>query len=85
MAKIQKFLNWIKFKLMYMPNIDFKTVKVFVDNYIEHLSNKEYEKFKTDINIIRSFVGQQLTLDSFVKSNTIKKLEKEFETINGSD
>jgi len=85
MVKFQKFINWIKFQLLNDPDVDFKTVKKFVDKFIESLSDIEYEKYKTDIRMIESITSKQITIDSFVKNITINKLEEEFEVLNGKD
>ena len=75
--KIEKFLIWIQKKMLNYPDISFKTVKIFIDKFQDCLSNVQKERFSLQIQIIKEFSLQQISLDSFVHNEKIKILDME--------
>ena len=82
--KIEKFLTWIQEKLLNYPDIDFKTVKMFMDKFECLLSTKEQERWNITLQMIKEFSLKQISLDSIVYdikvehlSNALDKLKKD--------
>lgn len=83
--KIEKFLKWIQNKLLNYPDIDFKTVKMFVDKFSIMLSELEHQRNYLLINTIREFTLKQITIDSFVLNSKIEILDNELNNLKGDD
>jgi len=66
-VKIERFLNWIQDNLLNYPDIDFKTVKMFVQKFNECLSIKERERWSLSIQLINEFSSKQISLDESIK------------------
>jgi len=73
--KIQKFLDCVQEKIMYYPDINIKTVKMFMDKFEKYLSKREKERFTLQIQMIREFTSKQITIDSFVLKEKTNQLE----------
>lgn len=85
--KIERFLKWIQEKLLNYPDIDFKTVKMFVDKYYSCLSEKEKERknIKLLIQIITNLTLKQITIDSFVRDIVVENLTNQLNDIKKDD
>lgn len=75
--KIEKFLIWIQDKMLNYPDIDFKTIKMFIDKFHCYMSKKEKERWSTMIQMIKEFTSKQISIDSFVHNEKIKHLYNE--------
>ena len=73
--KFERFLNWIKDQMLNYPNISFKTVKMFMNEFNNCLSFQEKMRLKLEIQIINEFVLKQLTIDETVNIIKTKNLE----------
>lgn len=72
--KIERFLNWIKDQMLNYPNINFETVKMFMDKFNDCLSIKEYQRWSVEIDMIREFTSKQLNIDEtvhIIKTNNL--------------
>jgi len=79
--KFEKFLNWIQKQLLFYPDIHLATVKMFVNKFIQCLSDKEKEKYIIELNMIDKFTNKQITIDKLVLKNNIKLFDKELDDI----
>ena len=79
--KIERFLTWIQNKLLNYPDIDYKTVKMFMDKFQYHLSSKEKERWSLSIQMIREFTLKQISIDSFVRESIIDNLDNELNNL----
>lgn len=79
--KIERFLNWILEKLVNYPDIDFKTVKMFVDKFECYLSKTEKARYRITLQLIREFTSKQISLDSFVSQQITENLETQLNNI----
>ena len=83
--KIEKFLNWILNKMLNYPDINFCTVKIFIDKFNTCLSKRERERWCLSIQMIKEFTSKQITIDTFVNNAKVKILSKELEKIKEVD
>lgn len=85
--KIEKFLKWIQEKLLNYPDIDFKTVKMFVDKFYSCLSQKERERKNITllVQIITNLTLKQITIDSFVREIVIENLDNQLNDMKKDD
>ena len=65
--KIERFLNWIQKKLLHYPDIDFRTVKLFTNEFSKCLSDKERNRYWVSIEMITEFTSKQITIDESIK------------------
>ena len=75
--KLEKFLTWIQYQLLNFPDISFITVKLFIQEFYNCLSDKEQERYKTNYRMISEFSLQQISIDSFVRDSIIDNLDNE--------
>lgn len=83
--KIEKFLDWIQKNLLNYPNIDFKTVKMFIDKFYCCLSKREQDRYNISIQMIREYTSKQLNLEGFIEAENIKHLETELFKLKESE
>jgi len=83
--KFEKFLNWIQDKLLNYPDISLPTVKLFIQEFFNCLSDKEKERCTLQISIINEFTLKQITIDSFVKDVIIDNLDDLLNEIKKDD
>lgn len=79
--KMQKFLNDIQYKLLNRADIQFNTVKEFIELLSKNMSRKEKEKHYTQISMILAISTRQLRIDDMAKIIKIEQYEKEFDQI----
>lgn len=83
--KIEKFLDWIIKTMLYYPNIDFKTIKMFIDKFYFFLSDKEKQRNDLSIQMIREFTTKQISLEQFVQDAKTEILESKLHTIKSNN
>ena len=83
--KIQKFLTWIQDKLLNYPDISLCTVKLFIQEFFNCLSEKERERWKINLQMINEFSLKQMTIDSYVKEIVIDNLINELNKVKKDD
>lgn len=83
--RIERFLNWIQNRLLNYPDISFTTVKMFIDKFFDCLSEKEKERWKIHIQMIKEFTSKQITLDTIVLDNKINNLNNELDLLKQDD
>lgn len=88
--KIERFLKWIQNKLINYPDIDFSTVKMFIQEFNKCLSKKERERWQVPIQLIQEFSLKQITINESVKriketglSQAINRVEKAYKVKRG--
>ena len=79
--KIQRFLEWIQDQMLTYPDIDFKTVKMFIDKFYNCLSNIEKKRWNISIQMIREFSLKQLSINETVNKIKTKNLEHQLNNI----
>lgn len=79
--KIEKFLNCVQSKLLYHADIDFPTLKLFLDKFVKHLSKREYTRWQITIEIIMEFTSKQISIDKFVSDAITESLEIEINNL----
>lgn len=75
--KIEKFLTWIQEKMLYYPNIDFATIKMFISQFNKCLSKNERERWSLTIQIINELTSKQLTIDEIIHREKTKQLDNQ--------
>ena len=75
--KLEKFLIWIQDKLLNYPDISITTVQFFINKFYECLSNKERERYKLQVQIIKDITLKQISIDSLLSNHVIDKLDNE--------
>ena len=73
--KIERFLKWIQEQMLNYSDINFTTVKIFIDKFYACLSNNEKIRWHTEILMIREFTSKQLSIDETVHIAKTKNLE----------
>ena len=80
--KIERFLTWIMKKLLNYPDIDFRTVKLFTNEFSKCLSNKEQNRWWLTLEMINEFTSKQLTIDESINKIKVNNLEADFKKID---
>jgi len=75
--KIQKFLECVEKKLLNYPNIDFPTLKLFIDKFVKCMSKIEFERNSLLIAMINNATTSQITIEEFERRENNKKLNAE--------
>ncbi len=83
--KLEKFLTWIQDKLLNYPDISFPTVKLFIQEFYNCLSEKEKERYIINYRMISEFTLKQITLDYYVKETVIDNLINELNNVKKDD
>ena len=73
--KIEKFLKYIQNKLLNYPDISFITIKLFIQEFYECLSNKEQIRYMTDCQLISEFSLKQISIDTIVNQSKVENFE----------
>jgi len=73
--KIERFLIWIQEKMLNYPDIDAKTLKMFIQEFNKCLSKNERERWWILIQTINEITSKQITIESFILQDNIKKLD----------
>lgn len=71
--------------MLYHPNLDFNTVKMFIDEFINCLSKNEYQRYKLQVQMINIFTNKQISLDKFLLNDNIKNYNKELREIKNGN
>ena len=83
--KIERFLNWIQDKLLNYPDISLCTVKLFIQEFFNCLSEKERERWKINLQMINEFTLIQITIDQFLKETIEDNLDNELNELKKDD
>lgn len=83
--KLLGFINYMKTSLINEVDIDLKTFKLFLNSFINHLSNTEHEKHIIDLHYLIMISTKQISIDKNITNNIIKKLDKELNKLNGKN
>lgn len=83
--KLEKFLIWIQDKLLNYPDISITTVQFFINKFYECLSNKERERYKLQVQIIKDITLKQISIDSLLSNHVIDKLDNELNELKNDD
>lgn len=82
--KIEKFLECVQTKMLNYPDVHFRTLKLFFDNFVKCLSKRERERWMISLQMITEFSSKQISLTEFVNQeitndlvSEITKLKKE--------
>jgi len=73
--KIEKFLKYIQHKLLNYPDINFITVKLFIQEFYNCLSEKEQIRYITECQLINEFSLKQISLDTVINKIKVENLE----------
>jgi len=76
-VKIERFLNSVQKELLNYPDINFPTLKLFIDKFTNCLSKNEQKRWNISIQMISEITLKQITIDSFIFKENKKKLAKE--------
>lgn len=83
--KLERFFTWIQDQLLNYPDISFPTVKLFIQEFFNCLSEKEKERYKINYRMISEFTLKQITIDYYVKETIIDNLNNELLKIKNDD
>lgn len=83
--KLEKFLIWIQDKLLNYPDISITTVQFFINKFYECLSNKERERYKLQVQIIKDITLKQISIDSLLSNHVIDKLDIELNELKNDN
>lgn len=79
--KIGKFLDLVQSVLLVSDDVDIKTVKRFIQLFNQCITMKEKDRYWIAIQMISEFSLKQISIDQFIASNKIKKLETKLNKI----
>jgi hypothetical protein len=79
--KIETFLKEIQNKILYQPNIDIHTFKIFLEAFEKNLSEKEENRVKDLIFMLKEFIDSQTTITQFAHKLNTKELENELKVL----
>ena len=79
--KIEKFLKYIQHKLLNYPDINFITVKLFIQEFYNCLSKKEQIRYITECQLINEFTLKQISIDSFIQKTKVVNFENELNNL----
>ena len=79
--KIEKFLKIVQQKLLNYPDINFITLKLFIQEFYNCLSEKEQIRYITDCQIINEFSLKQISIDSIINQSKVKNFEIELNNL----
>ena len=79
--KIEKFLKYIQHTLLNYPDINFLTVKLFIQKFHECLSEKEQIRYMNNCQLISEFSLKQISIDTFVNTLKVNNLENELNNL----
>ena len=83
--KIETFLIWIQDKMLNYPDLDFKTLKIFIDKFHKCLSEKERIRWYLLVQTIKEFTSKQISLDVIVQNVIAENLSNELDKIQKND
>lgn len=75
--KIERFLTWIQEKMLNYPNIDFTTIKMFINEFNKCLSKNERERWSLTIQMINELTSKQLTINEIIYREKTKQLDNQ--------
>ena len=70
--KIEKFLKYIQNKLLNYPDISFETVKLFIQEFYNCLSDKQKIRYITECQLISEFSLKRISIVNDIKTNNLE-------------
>jgi len=83
--KIEKFLKYIQHTLLNYPDINFITVKLFIQEFYKCLSNKEQIRYKIEYQLISEFLLKQIFIDTIVNNIKTNNLKNEIKNLKNNN
>ncbi len=73
--KIEKFLTCVQTEILNRPEVDFPTLKLFMNKFSKCLSKRELDRWHLSLQMIMEFTSKQLTIDEISTNIVIAELD----------